>query len=305
MMKNPRSPGGRGPQILKLLVEHGPISIRGLEQIVQPKIHRRKLRVALHRLERKGLLFKIQPKIFGGSGVFYQVTRCPKKWKVVAKTISCGESDFEKSLVVPREMLHSEYCAIWTEFLKRQFPQAWIIRDHAIKTHATAKDILAIKGEPQDPCPDILIVFNKDVEAKRVSVAIEVERFCKSNDRLEFKLRKYTNEAFLDGIIYVCESDEIVRKLARVYYGRVIKRAAKVNNYGNNFFLSRSDIECNNNSALKFMNAMGDKVDLLEWILTLNSKNLYSRFDSNFYVGPPGTPHFVGAENHGNLETVS
>ena len=49
-------PGTRGVQILRLLSEHGPLSVRGLETILKPRIQRRRLRAALTRLRDRGVI---------------------------------------------------------------------------------------------------------------------------------------------------------------------------------------------------------------------------------------------------------
>lgn len=45
----------RGPQILRALYEHGPMSIRGLQKILSPRMDKRRLRLAVKRLHGGGV----------------------------------------------------------------------------------------------------------------------------------------------------------------------------------------------------------------------------------------------------------
>ena len=111
-MKAPNKPFGRGPQILLVLAEHGPLSARGLTAILEPAIQRKKLNEVLCRLLRRNLIIKLHARLFGDSGVFYQINQNPIVWKEISVITGFAA----KSLFQPQfrsiELIHSEIIAV-------------------------------------------------------------------------------------------------------------------------------------------------------------------------------------------------
>jgi len=67
-------PYDRGRQILKILSVDGPLSVRALNAIIEPKMPRRRLCDALKRLYDNGLTTKRRMNIFGDAAAFYQTS---------------------------------------------------------------------------------------------------------------------------------------------------------------------------------------------------------------------------------------
>ncbi len=289
-MKLTNVPHGRGPQILKTLVEYGPMSVRGLSQILEPQIDRKSLRKALNRLTVKKFVEKRNDNLFRGAAVYYEITQNTEYWGDIAKVTGCPGHNMETALVRPAECFHSEVCAVWAEKIRRLFPGAMIIRDYSVKSSDVAKDYLLADGTDRESLPDFLLILAAGNRERTVCVAFEVERFCKSNDRLVRKLRNYTNESRLDGVVYICENDGVARKVSRFFNSRVRKDALRINNYGANFLIIRDSIHADVDNYLSAYNCDGQSVDMSQWLHILMKTNSISRNDSIFKYDNFGAP---------------
>ena len=287
-MKAPNMPHGRAPQILSILADHGPLSVRGLSAIIEPPIARRKLKEALQRLSKRQLIVKRHAKIYGAGGVFYQIRQQPTVWKEVSTIIGC----VPKSLFQPQyrqiEYLHSECCAIWANEFNRQFQNVAVLRDFQIRRSSIARELLLETDNDVDLLPDLLLIMQSLDGSNLVSVAVEIERYMKTDDRTLMKLRKFAAESRLDGVIWFCEDDGISDRLRGLYVNRVLPKANRINNYGQNFMLFQDDIFAAKKTTFCLQNSAHEDIHIHSWRRQLLSTGLHERFDANFVVRPSG-----------------
>ncbi len=281
-MKAPNRPFGRGPQILLTLAEHGPLSARGLTRMLTPTIQRKKLNEALGRLLRRNLIIKLHARLFGDGGIFYQINQNPKVWGEVSLMTGLAT----KSLFQPQfrsvELIHSEACAIWATALERLNPHSILLRDFSLRNSRMARQILLEVDNDIDLIPDLLIAVLSDDRKTLVSVAVEIERYMKTDLRTLIKLNRFAAGSRLDGVIWLCDNDGISERLKRLYNTRVKDRAHRINNYGSNFMLFQDECFPASIPTFSLQNAENKSVDFNLWIRELQSKNLHERFDAKF-----------------------
>ncbi len=287
-MKSPNTPHGRGPQILSILAEHGPLSVRGLSSIIEPPIARRKLKEVLQRLGERQLIIKRHAKIYGAGGVFYQIKQKPKVWKEVSTIIGCAPNSLFQPQFRQIEYLHSECCAVWANEFCQQFENVAVLRDFQIRSSNIARELLLETDNDVDLLPDLLLILQSTDGSNLISVAVEIERYMKTDDRTLMKLRKFAAESRLDGVIWFCEDDGISDRLRRLYVNRVLPKANRINNYGHNFMLFQDDIFAAKKTTFCLQNTAHDNIHIHSWMRQLLSTCLHERFDANFVVRPSG-----------------
>jgi len=280
-------PHERGPQILRILGKHGPLSVRGLSEVISPAIARRKLRESLKRLEAKGYVTKLNDKIFGGAGTFYRLTNDQLILKEVTSYLGLAEGEFDMPGIRHLELLHAESCAVIAHRLQRQFPKELVLRDFHFSRHTEVQNILLASEEDYEKRPDMLLFCKSEDGLKEVVVAVEVERSQKSEKRLYEKLRKYAAGTTLDGVIYFCLDDSIANALRQVYCSKVLKQALRVNQYGDNFLLFGHSPSAHFHKLHDVANSAGKNVDVNMWITHLCSTSIHDRRDVSFNCPAP------------------
>jgi hypothetical protein len=273
-------PYERQPQVLRLLAEHGPLSAQGIRACLSPPPSPRALRFVLQRLYRHRLLARRYDRV--SRHVFHQLAQNPLARNLVAASISLPSEELVQPHFRHAELLHSEDCAIWCELLRLILPNVRVQRDYQFSACVEAQEILLSRGEERDLAPDILLVAPTPNGTDRIYIAVEIERSAKGEKRLIRKLRKYAEQTRLDGLIYICGSASIQRKLLAVYKSKVADRALRISHYADDFFLfadGRADIR---SGEPLMLNAAGKNVPLRSWMRTLGETKDDKNDDSVF-----------------------
>ena len=275
-------PHVRRRQVFSLLVEHGPLSMRGLMACLEPSIQRKRLYEVLQRLRKSRLVTQRLYLGLGKSAFFYDITKEPKLMDMVSRVIGSDIAKARRPHFRRIEMIHSENCAIWKEVFKRLFPEARIIREHEFYGNREVSQLLLSQGDDRETDPDLLLIFKSKVDDGPVSVAIEIERTPKSRVRLIRKLRKYARQTRLDGVIYICEETALSERLRGVYNSWVLNDALRVKHYGNNFILFTDGVFNPAQGEPMMFNAALENVSLTAWMHQLKHTATSSRRDLKF-----------------------
>lgn len=273
----------RSPQVLRLLHEHGPLSHRGLRAILEPPISLRSLQDVTKRLYQKGLLIKRFDYLpYRNLPGVYELPQSDLGRNKISKILKVSPDDLIQPYFKNQELHHSEQCAIWTEYLKKMFPDAEVIRDFKIHKHKLAKDILATDlQEILEIVPDILLIFKNTQHDLPVSVAIEVELSRKTDKRLIKKLRKYCMGCYLDGVVYVCSKNSLSTTLQSLYKNKLHAKNLRTGQYGNNFFLFCENKFDAKTCEPKLFNTLNEPVSLQSWVQYFKDKKPNFRRDSD------------------------
>ena len=84
---------GPGIEILSILKRHGPLSFRGIKQLIKPGRQERKLHLSLARLCKSNLVVKREERIFRGAGTFYQINQDEKYRDRIGIVLACNSND--------------------------------------------------------------------------------------------------------------------------------------------------------------------------------------------------------------------
>lgn len=272
----------RGKEILSLLKRHGPLSFRCIKELIQPGMQEKKIRLSLSRLCKSGLIVRRQERIFGGAGTFYQLNQFEKVRALVASVLGCNSSELLQPYFKSRELLHSEACAIWTQYLEKCFPTAKVLRDHELYGNQSAHEILLTQTRDFSLMPDIMLILNQH-KSHEVRIVFEVERSRKSKSRILEKLKKYADETTLDGVVYLCESSQVSEPVRKIFETKIASKSLRISQYGN-YFLVYSDELKIAKVAPKMFSADASPVEFKLWIEHLIKMPLTSRRARNFKV---------------------
>ena len=165
-----------------------------------------------------------------------------------------------------QELLHSIECAIWTEFLKRLLPGAEVVRDFQYGKLKWVETVLRLKAEDADAVPDILVRLPSKFSKSATTIAVEIERSRKTDDRLIKKLRKITHPPRVDGILYVCENNFIESAVRRIYLDEALPKARFIRHYGMNYLVFGRVRPERDLQDVGIFNAEQKKVSFKKWV---------------------------------------
>ena len=275
-------PHQRRKEVFRLLIEHGPLSIRGLGACLYPPIEKKRLYEVMHRLKTKRFVVTRQYMSLGKSTVYFQITQEPKLLSKIASILETDLSILEQAHFKQMDALHSETCAVWKELLKHLFPTFKIYREHEFQQDERISNILQSRGEEQELRPDLMLLADERSGHGVVAVAIEVERTHKGQKRLIRKFKKYSTQSKLDGLIYVCETPSLSSRLRDVYLSKVLQDALRIKHYGNYFILFTDGALAQNVTEPAMFNAALENISVSSWLHQLTTHSLRTRRDTNF-----------------------
>jgi hypothetical protein len=154
-------------------------------------------------------------------------------------------------------------------------------------SYPLAMNILLCDRKDFDVRPDLLVIFPRDGQGSRKSIAVEFERTVKSKKRLYRKLKKYTSATRLDGLVYICEADTITNKLSHIYASRVLGEALRIKHYGNNFLMFATNTATSKVHGPILVNTASQVVSLQEWGHWLRTTERHFRRNSQIGTSAP------------------
>jgi hypothetical protein len=178
--------------------------------------------------------------------------------------------------------MHNQWCEYWALLIKRQFPQAEIVREHTINSHEIAKRILQLQQRDFDLMPDFLLIFPKTETNEATHIAFEIERTRKSDERILRKFKKYLNGTKTDGLIYICDSGRLSETIRLLYQTKLLASSHRVKHYGDHFFLFSDSLDGGGPSLPRLFNSNATTVSFHNWCGYLLSTKWTKRRDENF-----------------------
>lgn len=275
----------RRRDLLRILAEHGPMTLRGIEVCLDKQSSRRSLRDVLTRLYRRGILSRRHDQIT--RRVFHQIGQHPQARRQAAEILKTTECAISQPYFRHAELLHSEQCAVWTELLRLLFPTAKVQRDFQLTSESEAQALLLSRAEGRDLLPDILLTQEAKAPCRKISVAVEIERTVKSKARLHKKLRKYAEQTRLDGLVYVTSSASLQGRILEIYRSKVMARALRISHYGRHFLLFSDGSFDRTAGELRLLDANMENVSLTAWLTTLVETKDMGRNDARFKLSSP------------------
>lgn len=276
-MKQPK----RSKDILKIISEHGPLTIDLLQKMVEPQMSKRNLRKSIQVLKRKNL---VESVFSTNQMTYYFPNQSLPSRSTTARLLNCNPEKIQQPVLRRQDLFHNQWCEYWILNLTRALPDAEIIREDSIAGHELAKRVLQLSGADIDAHPDFLLSLPKTNSSGKCFLAFEIERTRKSEDRLTRKLRKYMDKTMLDGMIYICDSGGLSETLRLLYQNKLVGNSQRQRRFGENFFLLSDSLDGGGPQLQRLFNACGKPTSFESWCGYLASTDWPKRRDEDFRI---------------------
>lgn len=272
----------RGRSILQLLKNHGPLSSKAITKIIKPPMKNKRVLGSLLCLSKNNLIEKRYEKIFRGSGTFYQLSQDKESRERISKMIDCQPDELFQPHFRYRELLHNESIALCADKFLELFTDCKIIRDFEFPQSPIAQRVMLTGANNFEVRPDLLLISQGKEANQIVSIAVEIERSRKTNARIVSKLKKYADRTLIDGVIYFCNSRQLIDVVNSLYRKKALTRSSRIGHYSENFMLFSQLENGEPTSPLQIHNSMGQVVRVQDWMRNLKTTSRNERRDLNF-----------------------
>lgn len=279
MIQNLTKQPKRGKEVLRLVKEHGPVSIDMIQKMLESEVSKKSLRKSLRILRGKNLIESISTN---SHSTFYLIAQGITSRSRSADLLECDPESIKSPLLRRQDWMHNQWCEYWRLLIKRQFPMAEIVREQDIGSNDVAKHILQLQQRDFDLMPDFLLTFPKTASTEATHIAFEIERTRKSDERILRKFKKYLNGTKIDGLIYICDSGRLSETIRLLYQTKLLSQAHRVKHYGDHFFLFSDSLDGGGPSLPRLFNSNATTVSFHNWCGQLLSTKWTKRRDENF-----------------------
>lgn len=272
MSKNKYHPY-RGTDIINLFVEHGPLSISTLSAMLLPPMKISKIRKSIYRLIDKGIL---KSSNYNSLKSFYYISQSSQAIKYLCEKYKFLPEQLTDPGVHGREWIHNEICEYWIYLLKKYYPTCKIVREKDFDHDDLAKRAMIVSENEQTNRPDFLFILPETNDSFLVVVAFEIERMKKQKNRLMEKLTKYADRSFVDGVVYVCSGEEILKAISKIFQNQNMTESLRIGNYGEIFILFSDNFNTKTTLSDSLFGVTGKTINFLSWIeyLKITPQNL-------------------------------
>lgn len=280
----------RAIQILDLLRNNGPLSFRTLLRLMRPSISEKKLRLALNRLILKGYILRKYERIAGGHGTYYKISHKRSDLEKVSAFLDMPIEQIVHPYFYHRNILHNEDCAVWMDTIKRNIPDAMYVRDFEFSRNPLTKKIMSLDPKDSELNPDFIYILESKDRNRPTSVAVEIEKSRKSNQRLLKKLYKYSNATHVDGVLYIYDTDCIADTIQNLFVEKILPRARRIDHYPKNFFMYLKNVDKHQVGNVFVYNMNHKMISLAEWTYYLHKTSFNHRRDLAIETMGESTP---------------
>ncbi len=272
----------KSKDILLALKKYGVMSRKTLQKVVPDIKKERNFRNYLKNLCQKQLIVKRLENINGSVGVFYQLNQSEKIREILAKHLGCDSNQLRQREYRYKELFHEQTAILIAYYLNTNFPDAIVLREQELPQNAEAQKVIPNLELMDQLRPDVLMLLPDITKNKIISIAFEFERSVKTKNRLLNKLKFYTAQTHIDGVVYIASVDRIINNLTEIYDSKILEKAVRIKHYGKNFLLTtmwKTDIE---KSFDLLKNRNEHHYSLLNYVVQLQQNSNRLRSDKNF-----------------------
>lgn len=276
----------KGKIVLETLKNYGVLNMKTLFELQPEYRNIRNLKRTVKNLCERKLIVKRYEQINGYKSVFYQINQTELARKAVGLYLDTPFENLKQRQVSYKELFHEQTVIKLTHYLKSEYPQAIVLRDHELINHPLAENIISGLHSIEVIKPDVLFIFCDPVNGKTVSIAIEYEKSLKSKSRIAQKLNFYTHRTRVDGVLYFYPECTIDHNLRHIYFNKVIDRSLRIKNYGKHFLLTSKLTNDIKKSFNVLKNATESNYSFKHWLDVLTTHSEYQRRNDYFNNAP-------------------
>lgn len=276
----------KGKLILEALLKYGIMNRRTLQQVVPEIKDHRNFRRTLTNLCGRGLIVKRYDYINENRGVFYQLNQKSFIREVLATYLDTQAKMIEQKQLRYKELFHEQVLIKIAYHLNQNYPEAIVLKDHDLVGNDEARSIIIGLDEIDQLKPDLLFITKSKDLNRKVSVAIEFEKTMKSKIRMEEKLKFYTDQTIVDGVLYLYTNNRIDHNLHEIFMDKILNRSLRIRHYGKNFLLTCRLGDNVENSMRILFNRDMNYYSFQDWIKKLSTSSSENRRNEMFTDNP-------------------
>ncbi len=274
-----------GREILLALKTYGPLSPRSL-RFVLDGASASKVKLALMRLSRLGLIQKIAYKYEKTNGAYYYFDSRFDRRFLMAELLGCSADDLKLECLRHLELPHEQRCARVHHSLVRMFPSAKLYRDYQLDKLGISERVFPSLAAERRVYPDVLLHFvDHSRDYGECFIAFEIEESLKSKQRIMDKLQLYATESLLDGVLYISTHSQIMESTRHIFSNQTLLENLRIKHYGNNFLLFQNEPVQHDGLSDTAFNLLAKPVDFKEWATRLMTTANTERRNAHFRVG--------------------
>lgn len=274
-----------GREVLLALKTYGPLSPRSL-RFVLDGASTSKVKLALMRLSKLGLIQKISYKHESTNGAYYYLDSRFDRRLLMADLLECAADDLKLECLRHLELPHEQRCARVHHSLVRMFPKAKLYRDYQLDKFGISERVFPSLATERRVYPDVLLHFVDDSrEYGECFIAFEIEEALKSKQRIMDKLHLYSTESLLDGVVYISTHSQIMESTRHIFANQTLLENLRIKHYGNNFLLFQNEPILHDGLSDTAYNLQAKAINLEEWATLLMSTANTERRNAHFRVG--------------------
>jgi hypothetical protein len=274
-----------GREVLLALKTYGPLSPRSL-RFVLDGASSSKVKLALMRLSKLGLIQQISYKHEKTNGAYYYLDSRFDKRILMAELLGCAADDLKLECLRHLELPHEQRCARVHHSLVKMFPEAKLYRDYQLDKMGVSEKVFPSLAAERRVYPDVLLHFvDNSRDYGECFIAFEIEEALKSKQRIMDKLHLYATESLLDGVVYISTHSQIMESTRHIFSNQTLLENLRIKHYGNNFLLFQNEpIEHDGLSETAY-NLLSKPIGFRDWATLLMKTSNTERRNAQFRVG--------------------
>ncbi len=255
----------RGPQILQVLHENGPLPIRTLRYMVDPNMRLRRMHEAVERLRKKRLVRM-------SHNYYYQTSYAKPVLEKLRVALGEPPETFIKPSFRTMDEDQNVDCAVWTKRFRDLFPGAHVVRHYHMEKDPIANTVLTRNENGFEITPNLLVALPNATHPCPLVLAVEAGGENYARESTPDRLIKIASQTQVDGILYICREDTIDHTYQQIKSLKAKVRAHRDKHFGNHFLVFSMDSPIAKDRTLGLVSYDGKPFHLGEWLQCLVEK---------------------------------
>ncbi len=279
-------PYKRRAHILNLIQSYGILSSSALQRLLKPKIDKRRLRVALERMQRRKLIYK---RAFGpcrNSMHYYQLHPSERSQPVITASLRASNSEPSRPQARFEDPMHCQVIAIWAERIKHDLPNAHLVPRVHFRNDPIANAILPDQKLRMAHQPEILVSIRTEASARPLNILISIDPWTGGQSMPLEKIKLLSENAHVDGVLHIASHQDLPAQMLSSERQRWKRERFK--HYAGSFLTFSCDETYVESDGIRLITHGREILTLNEWVQRLASETAAIREVPNSSI--PGHP---------------
>lgn len=284
-------PYKRRAQIIVLIHSYGILSSSALQRLLKPKIDKRRLRVALDRMQKRKLIYKRAFGPFGKGMHYYQLHPSERSQPVIAASLKASNAELGRPQARFEDPMQCQVVAIWAERIKHDLPAAHVVPRVHFRNDPIANAILPAEKMRLVHQPEILVSIKDSETARPLNIFISLDPWTGGQSMPLEKIKLLAENAQVDGVLHIASHEDLVPQVANS--DRQRWKCARFKHYAGSFLTFSSAETYVESDGIRLITHDRNIMTLSGWVQRIASETAAIREVPNSdRWAPPGPSSF-------------